>query len=81
MYNRLENNYKSGKVYNFDGFAGYIVTSDYQYPFNIDDYDGDNFGTLKDGDIVYFIENTFNFGNEVIKVAKFIVKPKMLIKK
>ena len=70
----MENEYKIGKVYNFDGFAGEIVTEEANYIFNINDIDFEIDSTINNGDIVEFIENVIKFGDEYTKVAKFIKK-------
>lgn len=67
-----------GKVYNFNGEIGSIITDNNNYQFK----KSDTFGLINNGDLVEFIPNTVIFGSEVILIAKFI-KPynqKKLIK-
>ena len=62
-------NLKIGKVYDFDGEVGSIVTSEDIYTFTKTDLN--NF-TPKRGEEVEFVENINRFGSEYIKTAKFI---------
>ena len=64
------NNEQLGKIYDFDGEAGIIVTDNKEYNFSKKDIVGDY--DLDKGDIVTFRINHLPFGNEVISLAKFI---------
>lgn len=72
------NDYVIGKIYNYNGQVGSILTDKNEYKFNKKDV----IGFIKNDDLVEFIPNTVLFGNEKELVAKFI-KPynqKKLIK-
>lgn len=68
-----ENTTKIGKITNYDGYAGNIVTEDDKYIFNINDFTEEE-PNIQNGDIVNFIPNNVTFGNESTKVARFIEK-------
>lgn len=73
------NDYEIGKIYNFNGQYGSILTDKNEYKFNKKDV----IGNIKNNDLVEFIPNTVLFGNEKELVAKFI-KPynkKKILKK
>ena len=64
------NDYKIGKVHDFDGFSGYIITDEYNYPFSKKELKEN----VNNGDIVSFVSNVVIFGNEKTYVAKAIRK-------
>jgi hypothetical protein len=69
------NNYSKlqyGKVYEFDGEAGIIITDEGEYVFDKKDIRDNSY--LEKGDVVIFRINHLPFGNEVIELAKFIKK-------
>ncbi len=72
----IYNSEQIGKVLNFDGEAGTIITDTGQYTFSKKDISNDNF--LEKGDVVTFRINNITFGNEVMKLAKFVKKNKTL---
>ena len=82
----MENNYKIyndeliGKIYEFDGEAGTIVTDNNAYMFFKKDIDGD-FNSLKKGEVVSFRVNHYPFGDEVVTVAKFVKKSSPSLRK
>ncbi len=65
-----------GKIYDFDGEAGTIVTDDSEYDFFKKDIQGED-KTLEKGDIVSFRINHFSFGDERLDIAKFVKKEKL----
>ncbi len=69
IYNNF-NKEQFGKIYDYDGEAGIIVTDNEEYNFSKKDIVGDY--DLTKGDIVTFRINHLPFGNEVIYLAKFI---------
>lgn len=65
------NNLKSiGKVYDFDGEAGTIITPDKEYIFNVQQYKKPE--NAADQSIVSFYPSTIKFGNEIYNVAREI---------
>ncbi len=70
----MENEYKIGKIHNYDGFAGEIITDEQTYIFNNKDFDDSYEEKITNGDLVEFIENTIKFADEHIIVAKNIKK-------
>jgi len=65
------NNLKSiGKVYDFDGEAGTIITPDNEYMFNVQQYKKPE--NAADQSIVSFYPSTVKFGNEIYNVAREI---------
>ena len=67
------NNLKSiGKVYDFDGEAGTIITPDKEYMFNIQQYKKPE--NAADQSFVSFYPSTVKFGNEIYNVAREIEK-------
>lgn len=75
MYNNDKENLKKvGKICNFDGFAGFVIAQNFNYPFTINDCKY----PVNNGDTVSFYENNIKVGSEKIKVAKFISKQKKL---
>lgn len=59
-----------GKVYDFNGFAGEIVTDDMQYPFNINNV----YDEIQNDDLVSFVVDFYDFAGERVKFAKNIRK-------
>ena len=59
-----------GKIYNFNGFAGKIITENLEYPFNKNNI----FDEIKNGDLVSFVVDYIEFGGEKIEFAKNIRK-------
>ncbi len=64
------NERKIGKIYDYDGVSGYIITNDLNYPFS----NKDIYKDAKNSDIVSFVPNLVVFGDEKVYVAKFIEK-------
>ena len=59
-----------GKIYDFDGEAGTIITRDNEFMFNIQNIKGcDN---IQDSTLVSFYPSTVKFGNEIFNVAREI---------
>ena len=76
MDNKIYNNFselKYGKVLSFDGAAGIIVTGDEEVIFSKKDL-CNNIDDLVKGDVVIFRINHLPLGDEVVQVAKFIIK-------
>ncbi len=63
---------KIGKIYNFDGVNGFIITTDEEYLLTNKELKKDE--NYENGDIVYFIPSTIKFGNEITKIARHIEK-------
>ncbi len=63
---------KIGKIKDYDGFAGTIITEQQDYIFNKNDVEELDDDSIQDGDLVTFAENTVTFGDEQIKVARFV---------
>lgn len=57
-----------GKVYDYNGQIGNIMSDNNTYKFSRNDASGQ----IDNGDLVEFIPNTLIFGTEQIMVAKFI---------
>lgn len=66
----MVNEIKIGKIHDFNGETGYIITDEHNYPFSKKDIDSN----VDNGDIVMFIPNLVIFGEEKTYVAKFIKK-------
>ena len=66
-YNSLKS---IGKVYDFDGEAGTIITRDDEYLFNTNNISSQE--SLQNNSIVSFYPSTVKFGNEIFKVAREI---------
>lgn len=64
------NEIKNGKVYDYNGETGYIITDDFNYPFSKKDV----YSEIHNGDVVTFIPNLVVFGEEKTYVARFIKK-------
>ena len=65
------NNSKSiGKIHDFDGEAGTIITPDGEFMFNQKNIK--NTKNIRDGELVSFYPSTVKFGNEIHKVAREI---------
>ena len=69
----IYNNEFVGKVYDFDGETGTIVTDNGYYMFFKKDIIDDN-KSLEPGDYVSFRVNHYPFGNTVTIIAKFVKK-------
>ena len=63
---------KIGKVKDYDGFAGTIITETEDFVFNKKDIETLDEDSLQNGDVVTFSENTVVFGDEKVKVARFV---------
>ena len=72
MDNKIFSKELLGKVYDFDGEAGIIITNDKEYVFNKKDIMSDDL--LVKGDVVSFRVNHLPFIDEVVEVAKFVKK-------
>ena len=70
MENETEN--KIGTVKTYDGFTGVIASNDEDFIFNKKDIEDVDFTKLQNGDTVEFSENIVSFGDEKIKVARFV---------
>ncbi len=57
-----------GKVINYNGEIGSIITDKLEYKFK----KNDTTGLINNNDLVEFIPNTIIFGSELIMVARFI---------
>lgn len=64
------NNKTIGKIYDFDGEAGSIITIDNEYMFNTQNVKKAN--TIQNDAFVAFYPSTVKFGNEIIKIAREI---------
>lgn len=64
------NNKQIGKIYDFDGEAGTIVTRDTEFMFNIQNIKGTD--SIQESTLVSFYPSTVKFGNEVFNVAREI---------
>lgn len=65
------NNLKSiGKIYDFDGEAGTIITPDNEYMFNVKNVSSTE--NIQNEEVVSFYPSTVKFGNEVFNVAREI---------
>ena len=65
------NNLKSiGKIYDFDGETGIVITPDKEYMFNINNINKPE--AIHDESIVAFYPSTVKFGNEIFNVAREI---------
>ena len=65
------NNLKSiGKIYDFDGEAGTIITPENEYMFNVKNISSTE--NLQNEEVVSFYPSTVKFGNEVFNVAREI---------
>lgn len=75
------NNTKTlGKVYNFDGEAGTIITPDKEYIFNLNNIKNSN--GIQNEEMVAFYPSTLRFGNETYNIAREIESiPKEKVKK
>ncbi len=72
MDNKNIKNYKKiGKIFDFDGETGTIVTDDGTYTFSLKDL---NDFTVYKGAIVTFVPNKVSFANETYDIARFIEK-------
>jgi len=69
---KMDQGNKIGKIKDYDGFAGTIITEQQDYIFNKNDVEELNDENIQDGDLVTFAENTVTFGDEQIKVARFV---------
>lgn len=63
-YNNIK---KIGRIYDYDGETGTIVTTDNEYLFNNQNIK--NKEDIKNEDFVSFYPSTVKFGNEIFKVA------------
>lgn len=64
------NNKQIGKIYDFDGEAGTIVTHDTEFMFNIQNIKGTD--NIQESTLVSFYPSTVKFGNEIFNVAREI---------
>lgn len=64
-YNELKS---IGKIYNFDGETGTIVTKDKEYIFNTQQVK--NPQEINDNTLVSFYPSTIRFGNETFYIAR-----------
>lgn len=64
------NNKKIGKIYDFDGEAGTIITRDSEYIFNLQNIK--ETGGIQESSLVSFYPSTVKFGNEIFNVAREI---------
>lgn len=61
---------KIGKIHNFDGEAGIIITQEQEYIFNIQQFK--NAQGIKNNVLVSFYPSTIRFGNEIFHIAREI---------
>ncbi len=75
------NNLKTiGKIYEFDGEAGTIITKDSEYMFNSDNIKSTE--VISPDEVVSFYPSTVKFGNEIYNVAREIeTLPKSKVKR
>ena len=59
-----------GKIYDFDGEAGTIITKDSEFLFNVQNVQ--QVDNIKDDIFVAFYPSTVRFGNETYNVAREI---------
>ncbi len=76
-YNNIK---KIGKIHDYDGEAGTIITPDNEYLFNNQNIKDKE--SIKNEDFVSFYPSTVKFGNEIFKVAREIeVIQKTMVKR
>ena len=75
------NNLKTiGKIYEYDGEAGTIITRDNEYMFNSENIKSAE--VISPHEVVSFYPSTVKFGNEIFNVAREIESlPKAKVKK